>query len=63
MLWKVALAIGAGMAVAMAIFASAFNNDNFYMTHSHLRDTPGFTGLNRGPTLEHLHPHTGKPFL
>jgi hypothetical protein len=28
-LWKVALAIGAGMATAMAIFASAFNNDNF----------------------------------
>jgi len=28
MLWKVALAIGAGMAAAMAIFASAFNSDN-----------------------------------
>jgi hypothetical protein len=28
-LWKVALAIGVGMAVAMAIFASAFNSDNF----------------------------------
>jgi hypothetical protein len=29
MLWKVALAIGVGMAAAMAIFASAFNSDNF----------------------------------
>ncbi len=29
MLWKVALAIGAGMAITMAILASAFNNDNF----------------------------------
>ncbi len=29
MLWKVALAIGAGMVVAMAIFANAFNSDNF----------------------------------
>jgi hypothetical protein len=28
-LWKVALAIGAGMVAAMAIFASAFNSDNF----------------------------------
>ncbi len=28
-LWKVALAIGAGMATAMAIFSSAFNSDNF----------------------------------
>jgi len=28
-LWKVALAIGAGMAAAMAIFASTFNSDNF----------------------------------
>jgi predicted membrane-bound mannosyltransferase len=28
-LWKVALAIGAGMVVTMAIFASAFDNDNF----------------------------------
>jgi hypothetical protein len=28
-LWKVALAIGAGMVVAMAIFANAFNSDNF----------------------------------
>jgi hypothetical protein len=28
-LWKVALAIGAGMAVAMVIFASVFNSDNF----------------------------------
>ncbi len=27
--WKVALAIGARMAAAMAIFASAFNSDNF----------------------------------
>jgi hypothetical protein len=27
-LWKVALAIGAGMAIAMAIFAIAFNSDN-----------------------------------
>ncbi len=29
MLWKVALAIGVGMATAMAIFANAFNSDNF----------------------------------
>jgi hypothetical protein len=28
-LWKVALAIGVGMATAMAIFANAFNSDNF----------------------------------
>jgi hypothetical protein len=28
-LWKVALAIGVGMAVAMAIFANVFNSDNF----------------------------------
>jgi hypothetical protein len=28
-LWKVALAIGARMADAMAIFANAFNSDNF----------------------------------
>jgi len=28
-LWKVALAIGAGMATTMIIFASAFNSDNF----------------------------------
>jgi hypothetical protein len=28
-LWKVALAIGVGMVAAMAIFANAFNNDNF----------------------------------
>jgi hypothetical protein len=28
-LWKVALAIGAKMAAAMAIFANAFNSDNF----------------------------------
>jgi hypothetical protein len=28
-LWKVALAIGAGMTAAMPIFVSAFNNDNF----------------------------------
>ncbi len=28
-LWKVALAIGAGMAATMTIFASAFNSDNF----------------------------------
>jgi hypothetical protein len=28
-LWKVALDIGAGMAATMAIFASAFNSDNF----------------------------------
>ncbi len=29
MLWKVALAIGARMVTTMAIFASAFNSDNF----------------------------------
>jgi hypothetical protein len=28
-LWKVALAIGVGMVVAMAIFANTFNSDNF----------------------------------
>jgi hypothetical protein len=28
-LWKVALAIGVGMAAAMAIFTSIFNSDNF----------------------------------
>jgi hypothetical protein len=28
-LWKVALAIGAGMVAVMAISASAFNSDNF----------------------------------
>jgi len=28
-LWKVALAIGVEMATVMAIFASAFNSDNF----------------------------------
>jgi len=28
-LWKVAMAIGAGMATTMAIFACAFNSDNF----------------------------------
>jgi hypothetical protein len=28
-LWKVALAIGAELAAAMAIFANAFNSDNF----------------------------------
>ncbi len=29
MLWKVALAIDAEMAAIMAIFANAFNSDNF----------------------------------
>jgi hypothetical protein len=28
-LWKVAVAIGAGMAVAMVIFSSVFNSENF----------------------------------
>jgi hypothetical protein len=28
-LWNIALVIGAGMAAAMAIFANAFNSDNF----------------------------------
>jgi hypothetical protein len=27
--WKVAMVIGAGMAVVMAIFANVFNSDNF----------------------------------
>jgi len=35
-LWKIALAIGAGMATAMAIFASAFNSDNFQVFYGHV---------------------------